>query len=167
MTSAEIDCCVLANNHVLDWGRAGLVRTLASSSAGVRTAGAGRDAQEAGAPAAMELPAAGSRVPCFCLRDADERHPRRLGRNPRARRNQLPGRVVRPDCGACRRSDAPAPAGRRRRRGVRALGRKLGVRHPARGTGVCAWAHRCRRRRHCFGAIPPTMSKASRSAGAS
>ena len=28
--TAKIDCCVLANNHVLDWGRAGLDETLAT-----------------------------------------------------------------------------------------------------------------------------------------
>jgi poly-gamma-glutamate capsule biosynthesis protein CapA/YwtB (metallophosphatase superfamily) len=68
ITSAGIDCCVLANNHVLDWGYAGLVETLALlHAAGVRTAGAGRDAQEAAAPAVMELPAAGARVLVFAF----------------------------------------------------------------------------------------------------
>ena len=28
LAAAKIDCCVLANNHVLDWGRAGLLETL-------------------------------------------------------------------------------------------------------------------------------------------
>jgi len=28
LTAARIDCCELANNHVLDWGAAGLVETL-------------------------------------------------------------------------------------------------------------------------------------------
>ena len=28
LTAAAADCCVLANNHVLDWGRAGLLDTL-------------------------------------------------------------------------------------------------------------------------------------------
>jgi poly-gamma-glutamate capsule biosynthesis protein CapA/YwtB (metallophosphatase superfamily) len=66
ITSAGIDCCVLANNHVLDWGRAGLAQTLSLlHAAGLRTAGAGRDAQEAEAPAVMELPAAGGRVLVF------------------------------------------------------------------------------------------------------
>jgi len=42
LTSAAIDCCVLANNHVLDWGRDGLVETLAClRGVGLRTAGAG------------------------------------------------------------------------------------------------------------------------------
>jgi poly-gamma-glutamate synthesis protein (capsule biosynthesis protein) len=30
LTAAKIDCCVLANNHVLDWGHAGLEETLAA-----------------------------------------------------------------------------------------------------------------------------------------
>jgi poly-gamma-glutamate capsule biosynthesis protein CapA/YwtB (metallophosphatase superfamily) len=56
LASAGIDCCVLANNHVLDWGRAGLLQTLDSlHAAGLRTAGAGRDAQEAAGPAQIEL----------------------------------------------------------------------------------------------------------------
>ncbi|MGY4501835.1 poly-gamma-glutamate capsule biosynthesis protein CapA/YwtB (metallophosphatase superfamily) [Bradyrhizobium sp. GM24.11] len=28
LVAAGIDCCVLAHNHVLDWGRAGLLETL-------------------------------------------------------------------------------------------------------------------------------------------
>jgi poly-gamma-glutamate synthesis protein (capsule biosynthesis protein) len=56
LTRAGIDCCVLANNHVLDWGPAGLEQTLSSlHAAGLRTAGAGRNAQEAVAPAVIEL----------------------------------------------------------------------------------------------------------------
>ena len=52
LTAAEIDCCVLANNHVLDWRRQGLDETLAVlREAGIATAGAGRDAAEAAAPA--------------------------------------------------------------------------------------------------------------------
>jgi len=56
LTAARIDCCVLANNHVLDWGAAGLEETLAVlQRAGIRTAGAGRDAEGAAAPATLEL----------------------------------------------------------------------------------------------------------------
>ena len=56
LTAAGIDCCVLANNHVLDWGRAGLQETLAAlASAGVRTAGAGATAEAAKAPAVIEV----------------------------------------------------------------------------------------------------------------
>jgi poly-gamma-glutamate synthesis protein (capsule biosynthesis protein) len=43
LRAARIDCCVLANNHVLDWGAAGLEETLrVLHAAGIRTAGAGR-----------------------------------------------------------------------------------------------------------------------------
>ncbi len=50
------DCCVLANNHVLDWGRAGLHETLdVLHAAGIRTAGAGRDRSEAAAAARLAL----------------------------------------------------------------------------------------------------------------
>jgi poly-gamma-glutamate synthesis protein (capsule biosynthesis protein) len=60
LASAGIDCCVLANNHVLDWGRAGLDETLAClHRAGMCTAGAGHNDVEAAAPAAMDLPASG------------------------------------------------------------------------------------------------------------
>jgi poly-gamma-glutamate synthesis protein (capsule biosynthesis protein) len=59
LAAARIDCCVLANNHVLDWGYAGLKDTLATlSKAGIRTAGAGADEDEAAAPAIIELDAA-------------------------------------------------------------------------------------------------------------
>ena len=56
LTAASIDCCVLANNHVLDWGRSGLVETLKTlKMAGLETAGAGHNIGEAEAPAIMEL----------------------------------------------------------------------------------------------------------------
>jgi poly-gamma-glutamate synthesis protein (capsule biosynthesis protein) len=56
LTTAGIDCCVLANNHVLDWGRAGLRETLATlAAASVRTAGAGATRQAAEAPAVVEV----------------------------------------------------------------------------------------------------------------
>jgi poly-gamma-glutamate synthesis protein (capsule biosynthesis protein) len=63
--AARIDCCVLANNHVLDWGYDGLADTLgALHAAGIRTAGAGQDADEAQAPAVLNL-ASGRRVLVF------------------------------------------------------------------------------------------------------
>ena len=68
LTRAGIDCCVLANNHVLDWGRAGLAQTLEClRTAGLRTAGAGASAQEAAAPAVVRLPAGRGRVLVFGL----------------------------------------------------------------------------------------------------
>ena len=62
LTAAGIDCCVLANNHVLDWGYPGLEETLSTlHGAGLRTAGAGRDLKEARDPAVIET-GAGHRV---------------------------------------------------------------------------------------------------------
>ncbi|HEX6197136.1 MAG TPA: CapA family protein [Jiangellaceae bacterium] len=46
------DACVLANNHVLDFGRGGLVETLdALANAGLTAVGAGRDREQAQRPA--------------------------------------------------------------------------------------------------------------------
>lgn len=60
LTAAHIDACVLANNHVLDWERAGLSETLAAlDGAGIARAGAGDSAEEAGRPAELALPGGG------------------------------------------------------------------------------------------------------------
>jgi poly-gamma-glutamate synthesis protein (capsule biosynthesis protein) len=60
LQEAEIDCCVLANNHVLDWGYRGLDDSLSTLQAlGIATTGAGRDAAQAEAPAALPLPGGG------------------------------------------------------------------------------------------------------------
>ncbi len=67
ITAAKIDCCVLANNHVLDWGYAGLTETLNTlKTANVKSVGAGQDIEEAEAPAVMEVQAAG-RVVVFSM----------------------------------------------------------------------------------------------------
>lgn len=60
ITAAGIDCCVLANNHVLDWGEAGLRETLETiEHAGIAVAGAGRDSDAAARPAVLALPGRG------------------------------------------------------------------------------------------------------------
>jgi poly-gamma-glutamate synthesis protein (capsule biosynthesis protein) len=52
LVSARLDGCTLANNHVLDFGRRGLLDTLdALTRVGIRPIGAGRSAMEAGQPA--------------------------------------------------------------------------------------------------------------------
>ncbi len=56
ITTAGIDICTLANNHVLDWGYAGLAETLQTlRKAGVKSAGAGGNLEEAEAPAIIEV----------------------------------------------------------------------------------------------------------------
>jgi poly-gamma-glutamate capsule biosynthesis protein CapA/YwtB (metallophosphatase superfamily) len=70
LTAAEVDCCVLANNHVLDWGPSGLAETIRTlHEAGISTAGAGRNLREAWAPAAIET--ADSRVLVFAAGTSD------------------------------------------------------------------------------------------------
>lgn len=67
LTVARPDVCTLANNHVLDFGARGLTQTLdVLRDAGLETAGAGRNLQEAGRPAAVRA-ADGTRVVVFSL----------------------------------------------------------------------------------------------------
>lgn len=67
LRAAAPDCCVLANNHVLDWGRDGLLETLAVlQRSGLRHAGAGRDRDDALAPACIDV-AAANRVLVFAF----------------------------------------------------------------------------------------------------
>ncbi|NBM18595.1 CapA family protein [Streptomyces sp. GC420] len=67
LTAARPDVCVLANNHVLDFGLRGLDETLATlAGAGLRTAGAGRNADEAGRPAVVPLEGGGRVLVLAC-----------------------------------------------------------------------------------------------------
>jgi poly-gamma-glutamate synthesis protein (capsule biosynthesis protein) len=67
LSAAAIDCCVLSNNHVLDYGVDGLVETLAAlEHSGIATAGAGRNLAVARAPAACDT-GVGGRVLVFGL----------------------------------------------------------------------------------------------------
>jgi poly-gamma-glutamate synthesis protein (capsule biosynthesis protein) len=60
ITAAKIDCCALANNHVLDWGYAGLAETLDTiKKAGIKATGAGPNIREARAPAILPVPQKG------------------------------------------------------------------------------------------------------------
>ena len=71
LTAAKIDCCVLANNHVLDWGRSGLAETLSTlRRAGMKITGAGGNLSEAEAPAVIEV-GRDSRVLVFGVGAAD------------------------------------------------------------------------------------------------
>ena len=71
LTAAKIDCCILANNHVLDWGSFGLTDTLSTlRNAGMTTAGAGRNLAEALEPAVIRV-GADSRVLVFAFGTAD------------------------------------------------------------------------------------------------
>jgi poly-gamma-glutamate capsule biosynthesis protein CapA/YwtB (metallophosphatase superfamily) len=82
LTAAGVDCCALANNHVLDWGEHGLEETLRSlHGARLRCAGAGRDLDEAAAPAAIPVPG-GGRVLLFSFGCESSGIPRAWGAGP-------------------------------------------------------------------------------------
>ncbi|MFP4563049.1 MAG: CapA family protein, partial [Spirochaetia bacterium] len=60
LTAADIDLCVLANNHVFDWGYGGLTETLVSLSRHrIRRVGAGESVSEASDPAVFHIPGKG------------------------------------------------------------------------------------------------------------
>ena len=60
LTAARLDVCVLANNHVLDCGREGLVETLhALDRAGIKTAGAGCTLADARRAVTLKIPTGG------------------------------------------------------------------------------------------------------------
>lgn len=91
ISAANIDCCVLANNHVLDWGYGGLMETLvALSAAKLKAAGAGRNLSEAEAPAIIEVAGKG-RVLVFGFGHESSGIPRQWGaRSDRPGVNLLP-----------------------------------------------------------------------------
>ncbi|MGE5566598.1 MAG: CapA family protein [Parcubacteria group bacterium] len=67
LKAAGIDCCVLANNHILDWGMEGLRETVATlRKAGIATAGVGERRDEAREPATIDL-ADGNRVLVYAM----------------------------------------------------------------------------------------------------
>jgi len=82
LAGAGIHCCVLANNHVLDWGRTGLLETLDSlARASVRAVGAGRDLGAAQAPAVVQA-GHGHRVLIFAFGSTDSGIPAEWAATP-------------------------------------------------------------------------------------
>jgi len=72
LTAAQIDCAVVANNHVLDWGMTGLVETVDTlHKASIKTAGVGRNRTEAAVPAVLEVASKG-RILVFAYGSATE-----------------------------------------------------------------------------------------------
>jgi poly-gamma-glutamate capsule biosynthesis protein CapA/YwtB (metallophosphatase superfamily) len=68
LTTVKPDVCVLANNHVLDFGHDGLLETIdVLSASGLRTVGAGRSLLQAQAPAVVPIPRTGGRLLIFAL----------------------------------------------------------------------------------------------------
>ncbi|BCU02968.1 poly-gamma-glutamate synthesis protein [Pandoravirus japonicus] len=68
---AGVDCCAVANNHVLDWGYVGLVDTLGTlASLGIAAVGAGTDILQAQAPATVSAPAGNVHVFAYATESA-------------------------------------------------------------------------------------------------
>lgn len=90
LAAARIDVCVLANNHVLDWGEEGFSDTLSClRHAGFATAGAGRNHIEAAAPAVRALPG-GRRLLVFAFATFDSGVPPAWEANHSPGVNMLP-----------------------------------------------------------------------------
>jgi len=67
LTTAGIDVCAVANNHVLDYGRDGLIETLQTlGQAGIEVAGAGPNADAATRPAVRALAGGRNLVVAAC-----------------------------------------------------------------------------------------------------
>ena len=138
LKAAAIDCCVLGNNHVLDWGRGGLFETLATlERLHIKSAGAGRNLAEASAPAVLDI-AGDRRVLVFsfgCVTSGILRS--------WAATSEFPGLNLLTEISektASRVADDIAPmcgVGRC----IGALGSKLGLRNPGRTTAFCPCAH--------------------------
>src|SRR5260370_15439203 len=76
LPAAGVDCCVLGNNHILDWGNAGLLETLATLDyQGIKTSGAGQDLAHASGPAVLDV-ADNKRVIVFALASVSSGTPR-------------------------------------------------------------------------------------------
>ena len=102
--AASIDCCTLANNHVLDWGRAGLGETLATlQELNIKVVGAGRNEQDAKAPAVLNL--AKARLLVFAFASPSSGVPLDWGGGRRRSRCQSALRIVRGKSPAGRSSD--------------------------------------------------------------
>ncbi|HZC35682.1 MAG TPA: CapA family protein [Chthoniobacterales bacterium] len=76
LRAAEVDCCALANNHILDWGRAGLLETMATlEDMNIKFSGAGCNLAQARTPAVLEV-AGNRRVIVFAFASATSGTPR-------------------------------------------------------------------------------------------
>jgi poly-gamma-glutamate synthesis protein (capsule biosynthesis protein) len=92
LAAARPDVCVLANNHVLDFGHSGLTDTLeALAAADIPVAGAGLSASEAGQPRTIPLDR-GGRVIVFAFGTRSSGIPRRW-----AATGNRPGVALLPD----------------------------------------------------------------------
>ena len=127
LTAAGIDACSLANNHVLDWGYAGLTETLQNIGSGGRGTRRGR-AKCSGSRGSSRSECTGQRpgAPLF-LRIDYQRHSIRMGRGPGSAGGESSwGPLGSHGPGDGREDEAISKAGRRDDR-LDSLGRQLGL----------------------------------------
>ena len=156
LTAARPDACALANNHVLDLGVRGIEETLdALAGAGLPTAGAGRDKEEAWRP--LELSAGDRRVLVWSVGAACSGVAQPGGR-PRPAGSGVRRRPVTGRCRGPLRPRAPYKATGRYRGRDHPLGLELGIRRPARPGPLRPLAGRQRggRRPRALVAPPPS-----------
>ena len=111
LAAAKIDCCVLANNHVLDWGRAGLLETLMTlQKLNIKATGAGRNDHEARAPTVLNL--AKARLLIFSFGSTSSGIPREW-----AATSDAPGVNLLPDLSEASASEVAYQVNSRRRPG--------------------------------------------------
>jgi len=152
LARAGINCCVLANNHVLDWGRSGLLETLTTlDRLGITYAGAGRNSAEAGQPAVLD---AKGRVVVFSFASVTSGVSYNWAAKP-----DLAGINLLPDMSEATASDLGDRIARRSRLGrlhrrVDPLGRELGLRDSGATAAICSRSDRSWR---CFGRSRPSI----------
>jgi poly-gamma-glutamate synthesis protein (capsule biosynthesis protein) len=79
LRSVGVDAAVLANNHVLDWGEAGLIESLETlEDAGIPAVGAGQDGEASAAPVTLPL-SSQHRLKLFAYASPDSGVPRDWG----------------------------------------------------------------------------------------
>ena len=112
LVAANIDCCALANNHVLDWGRSGLEETLATlQKLNIKATGAGRNDREASAPAVLNM--ADARLLIFSFGSTSSGAPLEWAATERA-----PGVNLLPDLSEASASRSPTKSWRSRGRAI-------------------------------------------------
>lgn len=92
LAAAGLDACILANNHVMDWGRDGLLESIETlRGRGIRVAGAGASGREAWAPAVLDA-GGGRRLLLLACASADSGVPQHWAAGP-----ERPGIALLPD----------------------------------------------------------------------
>ena len=142
ITAADIECCALANNHVLDWGYQGLAETLDTlRKAGIKTTGAGANIRRSSSPCGHACFRKGARA-CLLIWIGNKRHTLELGCHSRQARRKPVARLLFENRTRYPGSNRGAKTHGRHCCCLDSLGRQLGISGAARATGICSLADR-------------------------